>query len=113
MLSYSCGTLPSDLTTCSIDADCATVRVGCYCGPQPVNGVAHRYASAAQTCENTAASACALGCVNGPGMVTQDGTQVDVVTKIAGRCDHSGATGICKSYVPSAPSEPGVPPTGW
>lgn len=46
-------------------------------------------------------------------MVTQDGTQVDVVTKIAGRCDHSGATGICKSYVPSAPSEPGVPPTGW
>lgn len=114
MLSYSCAAPPADLASCSADADCATVTAGCYCGAQPVNGVAHKYATAAQGCEETAASACALGCANGPGMLAQDGKTAEAVTSIGFHCDHtSGATGTCKSYVPSLPSGPGDPPTGW
>jgi hypothetical protein len=114
MVSYSCNAPPSDLTACSIDADCTTVVVGCYCGAQPVNGVARRYATTAQTCEDTAASTCALGCVSEPGMVAQDGTKADVSTSVASHCDHAaGTTGTCKSYVPSVPGPGDPPPTGW
>lgn len=111
MSSYSCMAAPADLAACSIDADCATVAIGCYCGAQPVNGVAGRYATTAQACEEAAAGTCALGCVNEPGLVTQDGTKAAAGTTVAVRCDHSvGTTGTCKSYVPSGP---GDPPTGW
>lgn len=114
MLAYSCQAPPADLTACSKDADCATVAVGCYCGAQPVNGVAHKYANTAQGCEDTAATTCALGCASGPGMLTQDGKTVEANAVIGFHCDHtSGATGTCKSYVPSLPSGPGDPPTGW
>lgn len=114
MASYSCQAPPSDLGACSIDADCATVAVGCYCGAQPMNGVARRYATTAQTCEDAAASTCARGCANEPGLVAQDGNKADVGATVAVRCDHSGSTtGTCKSYVPSVPSGPGDPPTGW
>lgn len=112
--SYSCNAPPSDLVACRIDADCATVAVGCYCGAQPMNGVASRYATTAQGCEDAAASTCAIGCANEPGMVAQDGTKVEAGATIAARCDRStGTTGICKSYVPSDTSEPGGAPTGW
>lgn len=114
MSSYSCSAPPSDLTACSIDADCATVAVGCYCGTQPVNGVAHKYATTAQACEDTAATTCALGCASEPGLLAQDGNKADVGATVAFRCDHSsGTTGTCKSYVPSTPSGPDDPPTGW
>jgi hypothetical protein len=112
--SYACQAPPSDLVTCSIDADCATVAIGCYCDTQPVIGVARRYATTAQTCEDAAASSCALGCANQPGVVAQDGTKADSAATIAARCDHSTSmTGICRSYVPSVPSGPGDPPSGW
>jgi hypothetical protein len=114
VLSYSCATPPADLATCSVDADCATFAVGCYCGMQPVNGVASKYAATAQSCEETAAGACALGCANQPGMVAQDGTKAVVGTRLAAHCDHSGATAICKSFVPPAGGGSGDPtPGGW
>jgi hypothetical protein len=114
MTSYACNAAPSDLAACSVDTDCATVVIGCYCGAQPVNGVAHRYATTAQTCEDTAASTCALGCSNELGLVTQDGTKANAGATVAARCDHSaGATGTCKSYVPTVPSGSGDPPSGW
>jgi hypothetical protein len=77
-----------------------------------VNGVAHKYATTAQACEETAASTCALGCANELKLVTQDGTKVDPGTTTAARCDHAaGATGTCKSYVP--PPGSSDPPSGW
>ena len=111
---YSCKAPPADLATCSIDADCATVTIGCYCGAQPVNGVAQRYAATAQSCEDTAASTCALGCSNELALLAQDGNKTNIGAPIAVRCDHtSGATGTCKSYVPSVPAGSGDPPSGW
>jgi hypothetical protein len=97
---YVCKAPPSDLTACATDADCATVEVGCYCGPQPVHGVAVKYAQAAQSCEDTAASACALGCPNELALQTQDGKKAALGTPVAVRCDHSGARGTCTSYLP-------------
>ena len=112
MSSYSCKAPPQDLAACASDADCATVTVGCYCGAQPVNGVAHKYATTAQACEETAASTCALGCANELKLVTQDGTKADLGTATAARCDHAaGATGTCKSYV--APPGSSDLPSGW
>lgn len=114
MSSYSCQAPPADLTACASDTDCATVVVGCYCGLQPVNGVAHKYATAAQACEDTAASTCALGCATQTGMVAQDGSKADVAATIAAHCDRSSGTGTCKSYVPTAlTGGSGDPPSGW
>jgi hypothetical protein len=113
-VSYSCAAPPTDLAGCSVDADCTTVALGCYCGAQPVNGVARKYATTAQGCEQTATTMCALGCATQPGMMTQDGTKVAVGTVLAARCDHSGATGVCKSFVPPPGSGSGdPPPSGW
>jgi hypothetical protein len=112
-LSYSCNAAPADLAACSVDTDCSTVAVGCYCGAQPVNGVARKYATTARSCEETSASACALGCASELALMTQDGTKAKVGTTVAARCDHAaGAAGTCKSYVP-APSGSDDPPTGW
>jgi len=111
MSTYSCKAPPADLVACSIDADCAPVVLGCYCGAQPVVGTARRYATTAQICEDAAASMCALGCANEPGQLAQDGNKPDVGTRIAVRCDQSGGTpGTCKTYVTSDPSGP---PSGW
>ena len=113
-VSYSCASPPADLTGCSVDADCATIATGCYCGAQPVNGVARKYMANARTCEETAASTCALGCATESGQVAQDGTKADVGSAFAARCDHSGATGVCKSYAPPPGGGSGDPtPTGW
>ena len=104
---------------CVIDTDCATVAIGCYCGAQPVNGVARRYARTAQSCEDTAASTCALGCASELGMAAQDGNKVDAGGTVAVRCERSGGTfGTCRSYVPASgtgdpSSDPDNPPTGW
>lgn len=111
--SYSCKAPPADLTACSSDADCATVAVGCYCGAQPVNGVARKYAAAAQACEEAAASTCALGCATELAVVAQDGNKAELGATLPARCDHSGNTiGVCKSYVPSTASGSGEPPSG-
>jgi hypothetical protein len=112
-VSYSCAAPPVDLAGCAVDSDCATVALGCYCGAQPVNGVAHKYAPTAQACEDTAASMCALGCATQPQLVVQDGTRVDLGTTLAAHCDHSGATGVCKSYVPPGGGSGDPMPGGW
>ena len=97
---YNCKAPPADLAACATDADCATVEVGCYCGPQPVHGVAVRYAQAAQSCEDTAAGTCALGCLNELALQTQDGKKAALGTPVAARCDRSVASGTCTSYLP-------------
>jgi hypothetical protein len=113
-VSYSCATPPADLVACSVNADCATLVVGCYCGSQPVNGVARKYAATAQSCENTAATSCARGCAIQQGMVAQDGTKATASTQFAAHCDHSGATGVCKSFTPAPGGGSGDPtPGGW
>src|SRR5215510_12691905 len=96
-ISYECAAPPSDLAGCTVDADCTTVDTGCYCGPQPVNGAARKYATTARGCETTAASSCALGCATQPKRMIQDGTMVDPGTFIGAYCDHSGAASVCKS----------------
>jgi hypothetical protein len=111
-LSYVCASPPTDLAGCAADADCTTVAIGCYCGAQPVNGVARKYAATARGCEDTAASTCALGCATQAKLVTQDGTTVEPTTFIAAYCDHSGATAVCKSRVPPAGGSGGDPGSG-
>ena len=59
--------------TCKTVADCAALRRGCYCGAQPIIGIATSALAAAQACETQAASMCALGCANSPGGVAEDG----------------------------------------
>lgn len=59
--------------TCGTAADCTTVARGCYCGAQPVIGIAKSAAAAAQACEAKAGRDCALGCANFPGQVAEDG----------------------------------------
>lgn len=112
-MSYECASPPADLATCSADADCGIVAMGCYCGAQPVNGVASKYAAAAQSCQATAASACTLGCANNQGGVTQDGTKVAAGTRTAAHCVVSGGTGVCQSFVPPPSGSGEPPPTGW
>ena len=113
-MSYSCVAPPADLAGCSVDADCATVAMGCYCGAQPVNGVARKYSMTAQACQDTAASTCSMGCATEAKMLVQDGTKADAGVKLGARCDHSGATGVCMSYVPPTGGGSGDPtPTGW
>jgi hypothetical protein len=97
---YNCKAPPPDLAACTTDADCATVEIGCYCGPQPVNGVAVKYTQAAQSCEDTAASACALGCPNELALIAQDSKKAALGTPVAVRCTRSGASGTCTSYLP-------------
>lgn len=111
-VSYSCVSPPADLAGCTVDADCTTVAMGCYCGAQPVNGVARKYATTARSCEDTAASTCALGCATQPKLLAQDGSMVSPDTVLAARCDHSGATAVCKSYVPPDGGGSGDPGSG-
>lgn len=110
--SYVCASPPADLAGCAVDGDCTTVAIGCYCGAQPVNGVARKYAPTARSCEDTAASTCALGCATQPKLVVQDGAMADPGTLLAAHCDRSGATPTCKSYIapPGGGSDPGG---GW
>jgi hypothetical protein len=101
---YACNAPPQDLTTCTRDSDCATVAVGCYCGLQPVIGVAVTYAATAATCQAAAADACTLGCTTMPGQSAQDGNPIPQGQTASVRCDLQGAmtgtTGICTTFVP-------------
>jgi hypothetical protein len=111
-MSYACASPPADLAGCSVDADCITVAIGCYCGAQPVNGVALKYAATARSCETTAASTCARGCATQAKVVLQDGTLVDPTTVIGAFCDHSDATSVCKSKIAPAGGGSGDPGSG-
>ena len=59
--------------TCATVSDCTTVARGCYCGAQPIVGVAKSAAAAAQACESQAGAMCALCCANFPGRTAEDG----------------------------------------
>jgi hypothetical protein len=59
--------------TCVTAADCLMVARGCFCGAQPIIGVAKSAQPAAQACESQAEKSCALGCANAPGHVGEDG----------------------------------------
>jgi len=59
--------------TCGTAADCLMVAVGCYCGAEPVIGVAKTAQPAAQACESQAEKSCALGCAKTTGHVGEDG----------------------------------------
>lgn len=77
--------------TCNTPNDCTTVARGCYCGQQPVIGVAKSASLAAAACEKQAGDDCALGCANFPGQVAEDGQSADdggtiQVTCNANRC---------------------------
>ena len=111
-MSYVCASPPADLAACAADADCTTVAIGCYCGAQPVNGVARKYADTARSCETTAASSCALGCATQSKVVIQDGTLVDPSTVLGAYCDHSGATAVCKSHIAPSGGGSGDPGSG-
>jgi hypothetical protein len=65
----SCGTYSKKCTTVS---DCTTVALGCFCGAQPVIGIAKSVAATASACEQTARAGCALGCPNAPGRTAED-----------------------------------------
>lgn len=98
---YDCKAPPPDVAACVTTDDCTTVTIGCYCGAQPVNGVARRFAASGQACQDTAASTCALGCATELGMQAQDGQKVTNASMIAVRCEQQGsAAGTCQTYVP-------------
>ena len=102
--SYACNAPPPDLTACANNDDCATVDVGCYCGSQPVIGVALKYATTAAMCQQAESDACTRGCVTVPGRQAQDGMMIPDGQPASVRCDLQGAmtgtTGICTTYVP-------------
>lgn len=73
---FACGQLGGtydSVKTCNTASDCTTIAKGCYCGAQPVIGIAKTSAAAAQACEANAGSHCGLGCANFPGRVAEDG----------------------------------------
>ena len=69
----ACPTYDKASKACTVASDCATVARGCYCGQQPVIGVAQSIAARASACEQEVANTCALGCPNAPGRVAEDG----------------------------------------
>jgi hypothetical protein len=92
---------PLDLTACTHDDDCGQVERGCYCGRQPVTGVAERYRIDAARCELEAARNCALGCPVQSGFVADDGRNIDNGGSLANRCERTDAgVGRCRTYVP-------------
>jgi hypothetical protein len=93
---YRCAAPPPDLAACTQDVDCAIVATGCYCGAQPVVGVAAVYVAAAGSCERAAATTCALGCAVSAMRQTQDGKTVAENAPINVRCDG----GACKTSAP-------------
>lgn len=97
----ACPLPPLDLTACTHDDDCGQVERGCYCGRQPVTGVAERYRIDAARCELEAARNCALGCPVQFGFVADDGRNIDNGGSLANRCERTDAgVGRCRTYVP-------------
>jgi hypothetical protein len=81
------------------DGDCTTVAIGCYCGQQPVVGVAKTFGSAAAACEAKSAATCARGCANFPGQMAEDGRSSSDGT-ITVHCIAGDGGLVCRSYVP-------------
>ncbi|MEO8798929.1 MAG: hypothetical protein ABI551_13660 [Polyangiaceae bacterium] len=97
----SAGVSPA-FAACAQASDCRLVALGCYCGNQPIMGVAASYESAAASCEATHASSCALGCSTGLDVVAQDGKTAKALADVSVKCTPppDGGASICQSYVP-------------
>lgn len=80
---------------CGTADDCAWVALGCYCGVQPVVGVAKTVAEQAAACEQAAAQDCMLGCPNAPGHQAEDGHEDVDGGAIAVRCNG----GLCTTVI--------------
>jgi hypothetical protein len=72
---------------CNTVADCTLIAHACYCGAQPVIGIAKASESSAQVCESQARSHCALGCASFPGQVAEDGANNEDGGTITVLCD--------------------------
>ena len=90
------GTYPDAVKPCTSASDCAMIARGCYCGSQPVIGIAKAHLAAAEACEAAARSSCALGCPNAPGRVADDGRNDLEGGTIAVACD----LGKCHTLLP-------------
>lgn len=82
--------------TCVSPSDCTTVARGCYCGQQPVIGVAKSASVAANACETKAGSECGLGCANFPGQVAEDGKSPDDGGTLSVECTANKCTTVVK-----------------
>ncbi len=73
----ACGILGGTYTdahkVCASVADCAMIARGCFCGAQPIIGIAKEFVAAAEACETKVGKSCPLGCANFPGHVAEDG----------------------------------------
>jgi len=72
---------------CTTVADCTTVAIGCYCGAQPVIGIAKSISALATACELQSGMTCARGCANSPGQVAEDGQNAEDGGTIVVKCD--------------------------
>ena len=100
MRTYTCSAPPVDVAACIADGDCRPVLRQCYCGQQPVDGVAVTYSEAANGCEAMAGATCTLGCATFEGYTAQDGQSTNDATRIKVRCEGAlEAPGVCKTYV--------------
>lgn len=95
---YACDMRPADFDSCITTADCEKVALGCYCGGQPVVGVATKYAATAAACLDYDMAHCTLGCANMPGLMAQDTKASNSFDAIAVRCDPQ--LHACRTYVP-------------
>jgi hypothetical protein len=88
----TCGQLGGDYSSakaCTTAGDCTIIAKECYCGAQPIIGIAKTAAPAAASCETKAGSQCALGCANAPGHVAEDGNNDDDGGTIDVQCDNN------------------------
>ena len=95
---YACAMRPPDFDSCLTTADCDKVALGCYCGGQPVIGVATKYFATASACFDYDMAHCDLGCANQPGLMAQDQKATSSFDAIAVRCD--AALRACRTYIP-------------
>ena len=77
------------LKTCNSVADCTTIARQCYCGSQPIIGIAKSALATANACEQMAGSQCALGCANFPGHQAEDGASDEDGGTIDVLCDNN------------------------
>lgn len=97
----ACPLSEPSIDSCTTDSECRALARGCFCGQQPVVGVATRWFASAVLCEDRAIRMCALGCPVSPGQVAQDGRSPADGGAIVVRCDRSdGGVGRCRTSVP-------------
>ena len=91
----TCVLPPVDVTHCNVDADCAVVFKGCWCGARPVLAANKSYVKAVQTCEDLAEAQCAIACARSEVDYSVEDTTTQDLKKIVARCDTTGLIGAC------------------